>query len=61
MDETTWQKAFNAGRAYQVLAKLRVSMSQYAFDEGTKEDKDADFCDLTRLCDDAMLLLKSEE
>lgn len=61
MDEITWQKAFNAGRAYQVLAKLRVSMSQYIFDKRSVEEKDEDFSDLTRFCEDAMILLNGEE
>ena len=61
MDDITWKKAFNAGRAYQVLARLNVELMNMQ-DECEKDSSLLDNIDILRtLTNDAMLFLKWEE
>ena len=61
MDETTWQKAFNAGRAYQKICNAQVCMSLFfnEFPENSiaREEYEGFQLDL----EDAKIFLRGEE
>ena len=60
MDEIIWQKAFNSGRAYGKLLRLRIDLSQYL---ETVEDCDLveKIIDIRDDVDDAMTFLDGGE
>jgi hypothetical protein len=61
MDEITWQKAFNAGRAYQVIARLNVELMHMQHEYADFHALNEPLADLRTLANDAMFILNGDE